>query len=221
MTGSAQGSSSVFDIAHWALVQETLLHGLVHACNNRVAALGGISQLYEAQLSTGEEGMEQLSGEVEKFRSLMALFRAALSGGGQRREPSRMGEALQSAVALLPFHIQVRQCQFEAPAESGDVEPVLLWPGDALRFALMSYVAVGVGAGKATVSGAIARVGDETVVTVTAPGAVEAVATRMEFAALKVAADRAGGSAQCGEGMGGLVMLTVALPGITKATARG
>lgn len=210
---------SEFEASEWQPVQDALLHGIVHACNNRVAALGGIAQLYEAQLSSGDEGMQQLTGEVEKFRALMGMFRLVLSGRVERREPARMGEALQSAAGLLAYHLDARQSKFVAPEESGDVEPVLLWPGDALRFAVMAFLAASAGAGKGTVEGAIARVGDETVVSVTAPGTVEAVMQRAEFIALQAAA-RLGGSALCGAESGEHVMLTLALPGITKATAR-
>jgi hypothetical protein len=220
MTIQGQGARSAFEASEWAPVQDALMQGLVHACNNRVAALGGISQLYEAQLSTGDEGMQQLSGEVEKLRTIMGLFRSVLVGRTARRDPARMGEALQSAAALLAYHLDVRQSHFEAPQESGDVEPVLLWPGDAMRFAVMAYLAAAVGAGKATVEGVIARVGDETVVSVTAPGTVENVTASVEFAALEAAAKRTGGSALCGAGPGEHVVLTLALPGLTKATAR-
>lgn len=218
---SAEASvHSVFSVSEWAPVQESLLQGLLHACNNRVAALGGISQLYEVQLSTGEEGMQQLASEVEKLRTLMGLFRSVLTGSAPRREPARMGEALQSAAALLAYHLDVRQSQFEAPAESGEVEPVLLWPGDALRFAVMAYLAAAAGAATVTADGAIARVGDETVVSVTAFGDVESVKASAAFVALRDAAERAGGSALCGSGHDGQVLLTLALPGLTKATAR-
>ena len=221
MSGGSPGARSAFEVSEWAPVQEGLLHGLVHACNNRVAALGGISQLYEAQLSTGDEGMQQLAGEMEKLRALMGLFRSVLGGRAARRDPARMGEALQTAAAILAHHLDVRQAQFEAPAESGDVEPVLLWPGDALRFAVLSYLAVGVGAGRSHVSGVISRVGDETVVSVTAPGSADAVMASAAFVALRAGAERAGGSAQCGAGMSDEVILSLALPGLTKATARG
>lgn len=212
---------SAFEASEWTPVQGSLLQGLVHACNNRVAALSGISQLYEAQLSSGDEGMQQLSAEVEKLRALMGLFRSVLSGRAARRDPARMGEALQTAAALLAYHLEARHTHFEAPPESGEVEPVLLWPGDALRFALMAYLAASVGAGKAGVQGAIARVGEETVVSITSPGAVDAVTSSGEFAALQAAAARAGGSALCGATLGEHVVLTLALPGLTKATARG
>lgn len=153
-----QGSHSTFEAAEWMPVGESLMQGLVHACNNRVAALSGISQLYDADLSTGDEGMRSLAGEIEKLRSLMSLFRLVLSGRPERREPARMGEAMQAAVSVLAYHLDARQSKLEAPAESGDVEPVLLWPGDSLRFAVLAYLAVTPDAGKSPVVGAIARV---------------------------------------------------------------
>jgi len=211
---------SVFEAAEWVPFEQALLQGLVHACNNRVAALSGISQLYEADLSSGAESMRALVSEVERLRTLMQLFRTVLSGRPERREPARMGEAMQSAVALLAYHLDARQAKLEAPSESGDVEPVLLWPGDALRFATLAYLAVSADAGKSAVVGALARVGSETVVSVTTAGDVTRVQAREEFRVLQAAAARADGSAQCAAIAAGEVMLTLAIPGISKATAR-
>ena len=79
MTG--QGKSAIA-AEHWLPVYEHLVQGMFHACNNRVAALSGISQLYDAQLSSGAEGMQQLAAEVVKLRELMSLCRA---GSAARR----------------------------------------------------------------------------------------------------------------------------------------
>lgn len=220
MTGVSDNTRSAIRAADWLPVHQAVLAGLVHACNNRVAALSGIAQLYEAQLSTGDEGMQQLLGEVEKLRSLMGLFRLALNGRSARREPSRMGEALQAASAMLAHHLDARHSRFDAPAESGEVEPVLLWPGDAVRFAVLALLAAGAEAGKGTVESTIARVGDETVVAITAPGSESVVMARLEFAALAYASEREGGTVNCASISAGTILLTLALPGMTKATAR-
>lgn len=220
MTGTNDSSRSSIRAEDWLPVHQALLAGLVHACNNRVAALSGIAQLYEARLSTGDEGMQQLLGEVEKLRSLMSLFRLALNGRSARREPARMGEALQTAVALLANHLDARHSRLEAPPESGDVEPVMLWPGDAVRFAVLAFLAAGSEAGKSTVEATIARVGDETVVAITAPGVEINVLARPEFAALSHAVEHEGGSVSCASMSAGTIMLTLALPGMTKAAAR-
>lgn len=206
----------------WLPVYEALMQGLVHACNNRVAALSGITQLHEAQLSTSDEGMQQLVGEVERFRQLMGMLRLATSPRGTRREPARMGEALRAAVSLLGYHLDARQAQFTAPEDPSDVEPVYLLTGDALRFSLLAYLAAAAGAGKGGgVTAAVARVADETLVTVTAPGQEAELRARPEYAALADAAEREGGSLRCTAGPEGSVLLMLSLPGLQKATARG
>lgn len=220
MTGASDTTRSSIRADDWLPVHQALLAGLVHACNNRVAALSGIAQLYEARLSTGDEGMQQLLGEVEKLRALMGLFRLALNGRSARREPSRMGEALQTAATLLAHHLDARHSRFDAPPESGDVEPVMLWPGDAVRFAVLALLAAGSDAGKGTVESTIARVGDETVVAITAPGSEGVVMARSEFAALAYACEREGGTVNCASISAGTILLTLALPGMTKASAR-
>lgn len=218
---SNEGRSAVAP-ERWFPVYEALMHGLVHACNNRVAALSGITQLYEAQLSTSDEGMQQLSAEVEKLRQLMLMFRAASGSGGQRREPTHMAEALRTAAALLAYHHDVRSVQNTAPEDSPDVEPVYLLPGDPLRFALLVYLSVAQGLPRgAGVTASVARVLDETLVTVTAPGVEESVKARPEFTTLAEAAAREGGSLSCATGGEGSVLLLLALPGLQKATARG
>ena len=218
---SATGRSAIA-AEHWLPVYTAMVQGLVHACNNRVAALSGITQLYEAQLSTSDEGMQQLSGEVERLRQLMQMFRLATASGGARREPARMGEALRSAAALMAYHLEARQAQFTAPEDSPDVEPVLLLTGDPLRFALLAYLAAAAGAGKGGgVTASVARVLDETLVTITAPGREADLRARAEFVALEQAAEREGGSLRSAPGPEGSVLLLLALPGLQKATARG
>ncbi len=218
--GASDNTRSSIRADDWLPVHQALLAGLVHACNNRVAALSGIAQLYEAKLSSGEEGMQQLLGEVDKLRALMGLFRLALSGRSARREPARMGEALQTAAMLLAHHLDARHARFDAPPESGDVEPVMLWPGDALRFAVLALLASGADAGKGTVESSIARVGDETVMAITAPGSDSVVMARSEFGALAYASKLEGGAVSCASISAGTILLTLALPGMTKATAR-
>ncbi len=213
------GKSSIA-AEHWLPVYEALVQGLMHALNNRVAALSGIVQLYQAQLSTGDEGMQQLTGEVEKLRQLLTTMRGGLGVRPAKREPMRLGDAFQTAASLLAYHLEARQAQYTAPQDSGDVEPVFLHSADALRFALLTYLAAARATGKGgAVTAVLARLGDDTVVTVTAPGSAAAVKSSVEFAAVAEAAAREGGVASCAEGIGESVLLMLALPGLTKATA--
>src|SRR5690606_17435651 len=87
--------------ADWASVSDACLQGVVHACNNRVAALGGIVQLQDHKLASAEEGFASLREEVVRFRALMELLRALMARKGEKREPARMVEALRAAAALL------------------------------------------------------------------------------------------------------------------------
>jgi hypothetical protein len=207
--------------AQWLPVHEALVQGLLHALNNRVAALSGIVQLHEAQLSTAGEGMQQLASEVEKLRGLMQLMRQGVGARSSRREPVRMGEALRAAATLLPYHLEARQVHFTAPDDAMDVEPVYLWNGDAQRLGVLAFLAMARSAGRGGgVTAAVARVLEETVVTVTGPGSVDDLREAPEFVALAEAASREGGTATCAAGPAGSVLLTLALPGLTKATAR-
>ena len=132
-----------------------------------------------------------------------------------------MAEALRTAAALLVYHHDVRSVQYTAPEDSPDVEPVYLLPGGPLRFALLAYLSVAHGLARGTgVTASVARVIDETLVTVTAQGTEAAVKARPQFAALAEAAAAEGGSLSCATGPEGSVMLLLALPGLQKATAR-
>lgn len=211
---------SAFRAEEWYPVYDALLQGLVHACNNRVAALGGLVQLHEAGLSTADEGMAQLSAEVERLRELMGQYRALAGTRSARRDPARMGESLQQAATLLGYHLEARQSQFAVVAENGHVEPVLLFHGDAVRFAALALLAAGSTAGRGTVRAELARVGDETVVTVTAPGKLEEVRATHEYRALAAAAERERGTVTIAASTDEELRLSLALPGLSKATAR-
>ena len=212
---------SAIAAAHWLPIYESLVQGLLHAMNNRVAALSGIVQLHEAGLSTGDEGMQQLTAEVEKCRGLMAMLRGGVGARTSRREPARMSEGLRAAADLLAYHLEARQAQFTAPEDSGDVEPVYLWGGDAMRLGLLALLAVARGAGKGgAVTAAVARLADETVVSVTAPGSVDHLRATLEFEALQQAVTAEGGTLGAAAGGENSVLLTLALPGLSKATAR-
>ena len=81
--------------------------------------------------------------------------------------------------------------------------------------------AAAAGAGKGGgVTASVARVGDATVVTVTAPGREVELRARPEFIGLAQAAEREGGALSAASGPESSVMLILELPGLQKATAR-
>jgi hypothetical protein len=211
---------SAFRVEEWYPVHDALLQGLVHACNNRVAALAGLVQLHEADLATPQEGMAQLGAEVEQLRVLMGQFRALAGTRSARRDPARIGEALQQAVALLGYHLEARQAQFEVAEEVGHVEPVLLCYGDAVRFAVVAFLAARGATERGTVRAAVVRVGDETVVTLSGQGDIGEVQESRAYRALAAAAERERGAARIAATSSGAFEMTLALPGLSKAAAR-
>lgn len=202
----------------WAPIHDALLAGVVHACNNRVAALGAIVQLQESGLAMPNEGMEALAVEVRKLRAMMELLRALMQRPGTRKEPLRLGDAVRGAAALLAHHLTARQWTITIADEPPDVEPVLLWPSDSVRFAVLAVLAVGADAASGEIRVAILRNGRESEISLVAAGASAVVEARAEYAALVRAAEREGGSVRCRAYAGeGSVKLTLSLPGLSSA----
>lgn len=203
----------------WAPVHDALLAGVVHACNNRVAALGAIVQLQESGLATPDEGIEALTAEVRKLREMMELLRALMLRPGTRKEPQRFGDALRGAAALLAHHITARQWKVSIADEAPDAEPVLLFPSDPIRLAVLALLATGAGAPAGELRVTVLRNGRYTDISIVADTAVAAVEARAEFAALARAAEREGGSVRCRAYAGeGSAKLTLALPGLSAAS---
>lgn len=205
----------------WALVHDALLQGVVHACNNRVAALGGIVQLQEHALATPQEGFASLKAEVPRLRAMMELFRALMARRGDKREPARMSECVRGAAALLAHHPVARQWTVRVDDEPADAEPVLLWPTDQLRFAILLLLAAGGEAPSGELRVSVLKSGKHTSVSVIAAGHAAAVGASAEFVALRRAAEREGGtltvSTYGGEsGVG----VTLTLLGLSAAAAR-
>jgi hypothetical protein len=205
----------------WALVHEALLQGVVHASNNRVAALSGIVQLQEHALATPQEGLASLKLEVPRLRAMMELFRALMARRGDKREPARLSECVRGAAALLAHHPVGRQWTVRVDDEPEDAEPVLLWPTDAMRFAVLLLLAAGGNAPAGELRVSILRSGKRTTASVVAEGKAAAVAASPEFLALKRAAEREGGTlAAAAYGGSDGVQVTLTLLGLTAAAAR-
>lgn len=205
----------------WAPVHDALLQGVVHACNNRVAALGGIVQLQEHALATPQEGLASLKTEVPRLRAMMELFRALMARRGDKKEPARLGECARGAAALLAHHPVARQWSVRVDDEPADAEPVLLWPTDALRFALLLLLAAGGDAPSGELRVSILREGKRTRASVVAAGNAQAVSASTEFLALQRAAEREGGKLTVADyGGSGGVEVTLTLLGLSAASAR-
>lgn len=205
----------------WALMHDELLAGVVHACNNRVAALGALCELQEAGLSTAQEGLLALRSEVGKLRGMMELLRALMLKTGAKKEPSRFGDALQGASALLAHHISARQWTITIADEPTETEPVLLWPSDALRFAVLLLMAAGGRAPSGELRVTVMPSGADVEISVLATGAAAEVEARAEYVALQRAAALEGGGLRCRPYVDKTsVKVTLSLPGLTKARTK-
>jgi hypothetical protein len=205
----------------WAPIHDALLQGVVHACNNRVAALGGIVQLQDHALATPQEGFASLKAEVPRLRAMMELFRALMARRGDKREPVRLSECARGAAALLEHHPVARQWTVRVDDEPADAEPVLLWPTDALRFALLLLLAAGGDAPSGELRVSVLRNGKRTTASVVTTGNAAAAEASAEFLALRRAAEREGGTlvATTYGGHEG-VQVTLTLLGLAAAAAR-
>jgi hypothetical protein len=216
-TGGKQLRSSLSAEA-WAPVGDALLHGLVHTANNRIAALGGILQLQELELATPNEGIESVREEFAKLRTLMERFRDISSKRGDTKVAAVMAEALKGAALLMAQHGTARQWKLTITEAASDVEPVLLWPTDPLRFACLLLLAAGGPEQGAELLVATLQNGPMVEVTVVSPMNAAEVMARPEFLGLQAAAALEGGSLSAvAINQNASVSVTLALPGITVA----
>lgn len=208
------GRSSVSAEA-WMPVHDALLHSVVHAANNRVAALGGIIQLQDLELATPPEGIRAMREEFQRMRTLMERFRELTLQRGEKKEAVRFTDALRRAEPLLALHTSTRSWKLTIADEPADVAPVLLWPSDPLRFACLLVIAAASGETPGEIYIGTLRNGAMTEVTVVAGSPLATVEARAEYVALREAVEREGGRlVATATNAGASVELTLALPSI-------
>lgn len=220
VSGSASGQHQRTSLSAevWAPVGDALLHGLVHTANNRIAALGGILQLQELELATPTEGIQSVREEFAKLRTLMERFRDISSKRGEAKVAAVMADALKGAALLLAQHASARQWKLNIGEAGTDVEPVLLWPSDPLRFACVLLLAAGGPGLGAELSVTTLQNGPMVEVTVVSPMPAAEVVMRPEFIGLQAAAALEGGSLTAvALNENASVAVTLALPGLSLA----
>lgn len=216
---ASRGIRSSVSAEVWAPVGDALLHGVVHAANNRIAALGGILQLQEMELATPQEGMQSVRDEFAKLRTLMERFRDLGSKRGEKKEATVIADALKGASLLLAQHSTARQWKLSITEAAPDVEPVLLWATDPLRFACLFILASGGPDIGSELLITTLQNGEMVEVTAVSPMNLAAVMKRSEFVGLQQAATAEGGSLTAEPiNDNASVMVTLALPGLSKAT---
>lgn len=204
----------------WAPVQDQLLQGLLHSCNNRLAALAGVMQLQEHGLAAPAEGIAAVGTELTKMREMMDVFRLLVPRRGKAKEAIRLDEALRTAQRLLRHHHGARRWTLHV-AETGGAEPVLLWPADALRVPVLLWLASAAGTPEGQrVEASVAAVGRDTVVTVQGAGREDVVRGCAEFAALQRVAEAVGGALGCApDAQTASVTLTLAVPALSSSAS--
>ena len=201
----------------WAPVYNEFWHGLVHSANNRIAALGGILQLYESKISTPGQGMEALRGEVPRLRNLMQQFRALTVSRSERREPVRLRDAMGVVTGLVAHHALARNWSITVTEEPPGLEPVLLWPADALCLPTLMLLAAGGSRNAASVSVSFAQADAMSAAVMVTDQAADVVAASGAFAALARAVAVEHGRLDCVALPPTQAELRLALPGLSLA----
>ena len=164
----------------WRTISEDLLKGLVHALNNRVAALSAFVEL--AKLGGEEEDpLAVLPGEIAQLHRVNALF-GLLPRRGSEPEPLELRAVFDDALRLHEHHPRFRG---EAVSVAYDGAPGAV---RALRWALLRTMVMLVHAAKKKAgSGRAAAIrvhGDDTTIAVhvatseTAPSDLEVLAAQ-------------------------------------------
>jgi hypothetical protein len=131
----------------WGTVGESLLGGLHHALNNRVAALSAISQVLGAGMPDSGPLVASLSGEVSRMEETIGLLSLLRRARTRRPEPVQVPELVAGLTPLLAQHNDLKEVVFVATSDPG-VLPV--WAErDLLTHVLLTLmVAVGIEAGR-------------------------------------------------------------------------
>ena len=126
----------------WGVVGESLLGGLHHALNNRVAALSAISQVLRAGMTDATPLVSSLSGEVVRLEETVAMLSLLRRARTQRPEPVQVPELVASLTPLLGQHNDLKEIVFVTTADPG-VLPVWAERDLLTRVLLTLLVAVG------------------------------------------------------------------------------
>jgi hypothetical protein len=129
----------------WRTVSESLLGGIHHALNNRVAALSAISQVLGAGMPDAGPIVASLRGEVNRLEQTVALISLLRRARSRNPEPVQLPELVASLTPLLPHHGDMKETEFVADPDPG-VLPVLVERDQLTRVMLVLMTSVGLSA---------------------------------------------------------------------------
>ncbi len=164
----------------WRTISEELLQGLVHAMNNRVAALSAFVEL--ARLGDEEEGdpVKVLPAEIAQLHRLNGLF-GMLPQRRSDAEALELSSVLDDAIRLHEHHPRLRTERVAVALEGAPA--VVRAPRWALARALVMLVHSAKLAARAELAAATLRIhGDDATISVHAPTAVEPSADLLALA---------------------------------------
>ena len=132
---SAEGlESSDSDHVSWTALSEALMRGLVHALNNRVAALSALSELVALgdDVSTTQR---VLPSELARLQQVNVLFRLLLTEQ-LPAEAMELAPVLDDALALHAHHSRLRTVRCDVVRE-GNILPLRVPRSSLLRLLLL------------------------------------------------------------------------------------
>lgn len=150
------------NMGSWQRLSEGLIGGIHHALNNRMGALGGATQVLEADLPPDHPLAGTMSMELKLFEETAGLLRL-LTGGDGEFEPVQLEDVVAGSRRLFAVHHALRDLRLDLDSQS-DLLPLWTQPAGLLRAILMMMAAAGERCGSRDGEVAMEISGDETVV---------------------------------------------------------
>lgn len=129
----------------WRTVSESLLGGIHHALNNRVAALSAISQVLGSGMPDAGPILASLGGEVGRLEQTVALIGLLRRARSRNPEPVQLPELVASLTPLLSHHGDMKEIQFVSDPDPG-ILPVFVERDQLTRVMLVLMTSVGLSA---------------------------------------------------------------------------
>ena len=150
----------------WGIVGESLLGGVHHALNNRVAALSAIAQVLRAGMNDAAPLVRSLSDEVSRLEGTVAMLTMLRRATSRRPEPVQLPELVATLTPILEQHNDLKETVFVTGEDPG-VLPVLAERDLLTRVLLTLMVSAGLEAESTRSRRVLVSYrGDEAVVTV-------------------------------------------------------
>jgi hypothetical protein len=126
----------------WLLLSDNLLWAINHALNNRLAALGSLVRVMEANAAAEDPLLTMLGQEVERLDAVLRLLRIMPRDPMEEPEPMGLAEVLPDVLSLHGTPHNAVPVRYE-PAEAEAVQPVLTARSNLVRALLLLLAGAG------------------------------------------------------------------------------